>query len=469
MAKFKDALSSLGHFWPKDKPANKWPGMVSIETFPTARLHGMGVRPGDGTEPSGRMTVHGITEHNEYITMLEAHARLGGHAFNDRSVTERIVVTANYMLVSTHRHFDDDPTIRRLSFSSSMVEHVLRLWARPDYKEIRHRRVGNTAHERPILHKQVASYVDWPRKIRVRAFRPTVPTTTIDPMSVWTLDFLEPVTPRRALALLHEFRSLLTVICGDLIDLWDVQLLHKSGADYAYSELYFADPVKRPAKSDGFPTLPALDICHDRELFRRIIASWLAEPPSTRMGRGAFAAILQDKGTLHFSHLRELVTIIEMQASSDGTAPLSKEQSCALRRALKATLEAFATKEVDSESWRETIERRIDNINSHDAKIKLKNFISQLPQAFVSVSDTFCRDVIDFRNTLVHAISRIKAGDYNKLAFFVAKLKALYVLSDALSLGARVNEIRTGSSFLMAAEHMPLNAFTEDDTSNSGE
>jgi hypothetical protein len=39
MAKFKDALSSLGYFWPQDKPANRWPGILSIETFPRARLH----------------------------------------------------------------------------------------------------------------------------------------------------------------------------------------------------------------------------------------------------------------------------------------------------------------------------------------------------------------------------------------------------------------------------------------------
>jgi hypothetical protein len=160
-------------------------------------------------------------------------------------------------------------------------------------------------------------------------------------------------------------------MCGDLIDLWDVQLLHKMGAEYSHSELYFADPVERPEKSDGFPILPILDIGHDRELFRRVMVHWLAEPPARRVGRGAFTAILQDKGSLRFSHLRELVTIIEMQASSDGTAPLSKAQSSALRQALKRALEEFAATEQDRESWLETIEKRIDNINYHDAKIQL--------------------------------------------------------------------------------------------------
>jgi ApeA N-terminal domain 1 len=466
VTKFKDSLSSLGFFWPQSKPTNKWPGILTMETFPRARLHRMEARPGDGTAPQGRMTVHGITESNEYITMLEARGTPGGLAFNSRSSTESFVIIANYMLVS-REHFDDSPTVRRLSFSSAMAEHVLRLWARPDYKEIRHRRTGKSQYERPILHKQVASYVDLGSRVRVRAFRPTVPNTTIDPTSLWTIDFLEPITPRRALGVLHEFRSFLALICGDLIDLWDVQLHHRTGADRASSELYFADLVKRPTKSDGFPTLPILDIGHDRGLFRRIIAGWLADPPARRIARGAFNAILQDKGSLRFSHLRELVTIIEMLASSDGAAPLSKRQSCELRSALKATLDAFAANEADGERWRETLERRINNINYHDAKIQMKNFISRLPQGLVSVPETFHRNVIDFRNTLVHDFSRIRNEDQNKLAVYVAKLKALYALSDAVALGARMNEIREGSQFLMAAKHMPLDAFTEDSEARS--
>jgi hypothetical protein len=79
------------------------------------------------------------------------------------------------------------------------------------------------------------------------------------------------------------------------------------------------------------------------------------------------------------SHLRELVTIIEMQAGGNGTPPLCREKSRVLRDALKATLEAFAAKEADSQSWLETIKKRIDNINSHDAKTKVKNIIAQLP------------------------------------------------------------------------------------------
>jgi hypothetical protein len=82
----------------------------------------------------------------------------------------------------------------------------------------------------PILQKQVASYLDFGRRIRVRVFRPTVPTTTIGPSSTWTIDFLRLVTPGEALRALHEFRALLALICGDLIDLWDVQLLHKKHA-----------------------------------------------------------------------------------------------------------------------------------------------------------------------------------------------------------------------------------------------
>ena len=79
-----------------------------------------------------------------------------------------------------------------------------------------------------------------------------------------------------------------------------------------------------------------------------------------------------------------------------------------MRNALKATLEAFAAKEADSKSWLETIKKRIDNINSHDAKINVKNIIAQLPSGLVSVPATFYRYVIELRNTLVHEMSRLK-------------------------------------------------------------
>jgi ApeA N-terminal domain 1 len=393
--------------------------------------------------------------------MLEATACLGGIAFNRQSATQRVVVTANYMLVGSD-HYDGGPTVRRLSFSSVVAEHVLRLWARPDYKEVRHRKLGGAQFERPVLHKQVASYIDLGHKIRIRAFRPTVPNTTIEPTSLWIIDFLKLVTPRRALGVLHEFRILLTLICGEPIDLWDVQLAHKVEAEYTHSELYFADPVKRPTTSLGFPTLPTLDIGHDRDLFRRIISGWLSDVPARRVSRAAFYEILQDRGSLRFSHLRELVTIIEMLASSTEAAPLSKGQSAALRDALKKVLNDFAGKEANSDKWRVTIEKRIDHINAHDAKIVLNNFISELPPGIVSVPESFHSEVIDFRNTLVHDMSRIESRDYNKLAFFVAKLKALYVLSDAIALGASIGEVRKGASFFMAAEHMPLNSFSDD-------
>jgi hypothetical protein len=431
-----------------------------MDIFPRARLHCIGRAPGDGIQPAGRLTLLGLTENNQYITMLEAGARPGGFAFNQQSTTQRVEVTANYMLVGTD-HYDGGPSVRRLSFSSAVAEHVLRLWAH-DYKEVRHRKFGGGQFDRPVLHKQIASYVDLGHKIRVRIFRPTVPNTSIEPTSQWVIDFLELVTPRRALGALHEIRILLTLICGELIDLWDVHLHHKLGTGYTHSELYFADPVKRPTTSVGFPTLPVLDIGRDRELFRKIFFGWLSDPPARRVARAAFYEIMQDKGSLRFNHLRELVTIIEMLASRTGATPLTKAQSAALRGALKMVLSDFATKEANSDNWHETIEKRIDHINAYDAKITLKNFIAELPPGVVSVPESFPSEVIDFRNTLVHDMSRVKSSDYNMLAFFVAKLKALYALNDAIALGARVDEVRTGASFFMAAEHMPPNSFSDD-------
>jgi len=270
VAKFKESLSALGHFWPSQKPANKWPGRVFVDKFPGARLHCMGERPGDGIHPFGRMTFHGITEGNEYVTMLEAQGAIGGQALKpDRSWTESIAVTANYMLVGPE-HFDGGPTVRRLSFSSAAMEHILQLHASPDYRDVRHRRVGRSQYERPILHRQVASYVDLSRKMRFRIFTSRVPATTIEPMSSFIVDFREAVTPKKAMTLLHELRHILALICGNLIDLWDVQFHHEAHHGYTSTDVYFYDLVNKPTGSVGFPVLPLLDFGKDRALFRKM-------------------------------------------------------------------------------------------------------------------------------------------------------------------------------------------------------
>jgi hypothetical protein len=116
MASFKNTLSALGHFWPSTKPDNMWPGRVSIDKFPKARLHCIGPAPGDGTQPSGRLTFHGLTDGNECVTMFEAAAYPAGFAANARSVTQSISVTANYMLVASD-HFDESTSVRRATCS----------------------------------------------------------------------------------------------------------------------------------------------------------------------------------------------------------------------------------------------------------------------------------------------------------------------------------------------------------------
>jgi hypothetical protein len=79
----------------------------------------------------------------------------------------------------------------------------------------------------------------------------------------------------------------------------------------------------------------------------------------------------------------------------------------------------------------------------------------------------FHGDVIDLRNDLVHDMRRLKAGVEHRLTFFLAKLKALYALSDAIALDARPDEVREHSYFLAAAHNMPENFFTGDTSDSS--
>lgn len=467
MASFKEAHSSLGYFWPKSKPANKWPGRVFIDHFPTARLHCLDNRPGGGFAPIGPQTIHGITDENEYVTMLEALRRNSITARSGESSTEVVGITANYMLVG-RRHFDESASVRRLIFSSSMVEHVLRLQA-TNYRDIRHRRRRGSSYEFAYLQKQVASYVDLAHKLRFRVFRSRVPNIGDVPLSHLVIDFLSLATPKRALTVIHEFRNLLTLICGDLVDLCDVHLVHKHDSYYSVSDLYFPDQVKTPARGYNFPTLPIADICGNRALFQMVLGNWLAETEARRIGRGALASILLDRGNTRLDHLRELVTIIEMQVDGEGTTPLSREQSRELRSALKSTLDVFAEKEADSVSWLRIIQGRIDNINYYNTAKKLEKFISGLPPDFVRLPDGFANRVTELRNSLVHDMSRLKSNDYNRMAFFVEKLKALYALADVIALGAKVEEILKGSQLLRAADYVTPNVFGDDINDDVGE
>lgn len=459
MTDFKETLSALGHFWPSTKPDNVWPGRVYIDKFPRASLHCIGRGPGDGSPPRGRMTIHGLTDGNQSVTMFEAAAYPGGTAYNNQTATQRTSIAANYMLIA-YQHFDESSTVRRVTFGSAVAEHVLRLFANLDYKDIRYRSSGGN--EIPVFHKLVASYVALEQGFRFRVFRSTVPNTSIEPTSVWTIDFLKLTTPRAALDTLFQFRALLAVLCGELVDLWDVHFVHTVAERLTQSTVYFPDPVERPTTSAGFPTSPLLEIGHNVPLFRKVVAAWLSEPPAKRIARGAFIAILQDKGTLRFSHLRELVTIIEMQEGKHGTAPLAKPQFRRLRDALQVALTTFAGEEENSAKWRDVIEKRIDQINYHNAKTQIANFIARLPKGLVVLPHDFVHELVELRNMLVHDISRITTNDQNKLAFFLAQLKALYAVSDAVALGATQSEIREGSHFLSTAMHMPLNFLTGD-------
>jgi len=460
MADFKNTLSALGHFWPSDKPDNIWPGRVYMDTFPRAQLHCIGRAPGDGSLPRGRLTIRGLTNGNQSVTLFEAAANPGGVAFNNRTSTQRTSITANYMLVASD-HFDESATIRRVSFASAVAEHTLRLFANPAYRDIQYRKTGD-GYEDPIFYRQVASYMNMERGIRFRVFRSNVPSIAIEPKSTFVIDFLRLTTPRKALDMLLQFRALLSVICGDLIDLWNTQFLHKLSDGYTQSTVYFPDLVKRPNDSIGFPQVPLLDIGHQRALFRKIVAAWLTESTARRIARGAFFAVLQDKGMVRFSHLRELVTILEMHEAKAGTAPLSKETSRKLRQSLHEALEKFEANEPGSAEWRDVIRQRIDQINYRDAKTQMANFIAKIPKGFMELPDRFAHDLIELRNTLVHDISRITANDQNKLSFFLAQLKALYALSDAVGLGAIPDEINLGASFLSTALHMPMDSFTGD-------
>jgi hypothetical protein len=457
MGSFKSTLSELGFFWPSGKPDNKWPGRVFVDGFPRARLHCLNGAPGDGIVPEGRGTLHGITEDNECVTMLDALVSPGRISANKIATTVSLSVTANSMLVG-NRHLDGSRTVRRVTFASSWVDRTQRLGAE-DYSDLRQRATEGFRGKRPILSRQAVSYVDFARRMRIRIWRSTVPISGVEPGSKIAIDFLDLVTPDHALRVLHYFRDLLSVLCGGLIDLWNVEFLHHIGAERAESLVYFSDPIERPQKQRGFMDAPMVEFARNKPLFRKLIRNWLAEPQGRRIARAAFEDILRDKGVLRLSQHRELVTIIELLGKTKGSSPMTKAKAREVRAALRKALEECAANGATNQAWVDTIRARIDNINYHDAAIVVQNFLDELPSGFIDFPPTFAKDVVELRNTVTHNLGNIKNSDFNRLAFFVAKLRAAIALSDVISLGASPSDVRKDADLIRLADRTPSEAF----------
>jgi hypothetical protein len=271
---FRESRSALGYFWQNNKPDNKWPGRVYIDQFPKVDLHCLDRAPGDGEIPRGSQTVLGITDDNQYVTMLEALLYERGLATSTASSTYRIGATSNFMLVGKS-HFSNEKSVKRLTFASSIIQHV------------------------------------------------------------------------------------------------------------------------------------------------------------------------------------------EMRQGTRGSKPLDKSTFKELRNNLIEALEQFATGHEDSEFWIDLMRARIARLNSHDTKITIINFIKDLPKYFVDTELSFPKDVTQLRHALTHELTRFTAKDQLKLNYYISKLKALFVLNDAILLGASREEISPVSAFFVAAKY-PFHSYDDD-------
>jgi hypothetical protein len=99
MPLFNETFSALGHFWPQGKPDNCWPGRVSIDQFPTAKLHCLNRIPGDGVIPKGYQTICGTTEDGQHVTMFEAYCAERGLTLTNTTRTHQLSVTRTLCLL----------------------------------------------------------------------------------------------------------------------------------------------------------------------------------------------------------------------------------------------------------------------------------------------------------------------------------------------------------------------------------
>jgi ApeA N-terminal domain 1 len=389
--------------------------------------------------------------------MLEALFYERGLATSAASSTYKIGATSNFMLLGK-AHFSDEKSVKRLTFSSSIIQHVFRLY--PDVSSAP-RVITSHGFRRRVYHKLIVSYVNFKHRVRFRIFRSILPSIGIEPTSTLMVDFYDAITPSEALKFLYNFRQLMTVICGGLIDLWNVNILLQAENRLSDAELYFADIVEKPDNSTHFPVSPLINITKDQGIFARVLSKWLDEPELMRISRGAFGSIISDRGFIRPGHLKDLITLVEMRQGTRGSKPLDKATSKKLRNKLIETLEQFAIGQENSECWIDLMRARIERINSYDTTITVINFIENLPEGFVETESSFPKDVTQLRHALTHELTRFTAKDQSKLNYYITKLKALFVLNDAISLGASQEEISPVSAFFVAAKY-PFHSYDDD-------
>jgi hypothetical protein len=138
------------------------------------------------------------------------------------------------------------------------------------------------------------------------------------------------------------------------------------------------------------------------------------------------------------------------------------------RNKLIETLDQFAVSQKDSEHWIDLMRSRINRLNSHDTKITVDNFIKNLPKGFVETELSFSKAVTQLRHALTHELTRFTVKDQSKLNYYISKLKALFVVNDAMLLGASPEEISPVSAFLVAAKY-PFQSYDDETADDSFE
>jgi ApeA N-terminal domain 1 len=195
MSEFKKTRSALGYFWREGQPENRWAGQLYIDGFPKAKTIHLDQQFGYAEALTPRRTVFGRIEGNQHISLVGASAAPTTTTINAGGIAHTWTVTGNYLLVSSYKHYDETSSVRRLTFSSGAAERVLGLKANPLFRDMPGRR--NSLGAPAVFQKQVGSYFDTAKGVRIRIFRPRIPSTSIEPLSFFAVDFLEGLASSR--------------------------------------------------------------------------------------------------------------------------------------------------------------------------------------------------------------------------------------------------------------------------------
>lgn len=459
--------SALGTFWVHGAPDHRMPGHLTIDGFPRLELFDVGTNKTIATAP--RQTILGVTDRGDYVSLF---GTLGSgsfwtkkrESFNGLRSPELqfgvgVNFTANTMVIGQELHTEESKVFN-ITFTSAVSEKYLHLNASEMLESLKFRESKwDKSVTVPITTRKLRTIYVPEKKLKISLCINALPNESSSPKARWQIDFREGTSLDIAIRAMQDFRDLISVLCNDFADIQSPMVTFRDGNHVSRTRLVFYN-FKSSYDIRNSLTVPMISLAGSSEVFVRVLRSWISEEERNKIARRAFISTLLDQETIRISDVREIVTLLEMKAR-EKFKPLSSAHFKSLRYKMQEIVDEEMAKESianDLTVGLETIRKRLENLNSKDAKPGIKQLIEIIPadyrQEIIADAEITAKQIVDLRNDATHDLSRLTNKSYQTASDVVHLLRWIYVVLDVIELGISVDEIHPYFTFHRVAMNL---------------